>query len=208
MRSGWAAVCWAGAFLSLSSLAHADMIVGVVRDQTGAVLPGVSVELRGQGAAPSLTVTNGAGEYSFDGLAPDTYWLSFALVNFAAANRRDIKLEAGSMVRIDVALHLTLSADVTVTGKRTFTNLADAERPAEDLVGIAQSASQGGVIAHQIEMRPITRAGEVLETVPGLVISQHSGEGKANQYYLRGFNLDHGTDFATTDRKSTRLNSS
>ena len=42
------------------------------------------------------------------------------------------------------------------------------------------------------------RAGEVLETVPGLVISQHSGEGKANQYYLRGFNLDHGTDFSTS----------
>ena len=42
------------------------------------------------------------------------------------------------------------------------------------------------------------RAGEVLETVPGVIISQHSGDGKANQYYLRGFNLDHGTDFATT----------
>ena len=42
------------------------------------------------------------------------------------------------------------------------------------------------------------RAGEVLETVPGVIISQHSGEGKANQYYLRGFNLDHGTDFATS----------
>ena len=42
------------------------------------------------------------------------------------------------------------------------------------------------------------RPGEELETVPGLVISQHSGEGKANQYYLRGFNLDHGTDLATT----------
>ena len=42
------------------------------------------------------------------------------------------------------------------------------------------------------------RSGEVLETVPGMIISQHSGEGKANQYYLRGFNLDHGTDFSTT----------
>src|SRR5678816_1771201 len=42
------------------------------------------------------------------------------------------------------------------------------------------------------------RGGEVLETVPGMVIGQHSGEGKANQYYLRGFNLDHGTDFSTT----------
>ncbi|MCC7243421.1 MAG: TonB-dependent receptor [Acidobacteria bacterium] len=52
--------------------------------------------------------------------------------------------------------------------------------------------------ARQLEARPIMRTGEVLETVPGVVISQHSGEGKANQYYLRGFNLDHGTDFATT----------
>ena len=42
------------------------------------------------------------------------------------------------------------------------------------------------------------RPGEVLETVPGLIVSQHSGEGKANQYYVRGFNLDHGTDFSTT----------
>ena len=52
--------------------------------------------------------------------------------------------------------------------------------------------------ARQIDNRPIMRAGEVLEAVPGVIISQHSGEGKANQYYLRGFNLDHGTDFATS----------
>src|SRR5262249_59902259 len=38
----------------------------------------------------------------------------------------------------------------------------------------------------------------VLETGPGVIVTQHSGEGKANQYFLRGFNLDHGTDFATT----------
>ena len=42
------------------------------------------------------------------------------------------------------------------------------------------------------------RSGEVLETVPGVIITQHSGEGKANQYFLRGFNLDHGTDLAQT----------
>ena len=60
-----------------------------------------------------------------------------------------------------------------------------------------QSASQGSVSAAELKLRPVYRAGEMLETVPGVVISQHSGEGKANQYYLRGFNLDHGTDFAT-----------
>ena len=70
--------------------------------------------------------------------------------------------------------------------------------PAENLVGIAASASQGAITAAQLEARPIMRAGEVLETVPGMIVSQHSGEGKANQYYLRGFNLDHGTDFSTT----------
>lgn len=66
-----------------------------------------------------------------------------------------------------------------------------------DLVGIAESASQGHVGQEQLKYRPISRPGEILETVPGLIASQHSGEGKANQYYLRGFNLDHGTDFLT-----------
>ena len=95
-------------------------------------------------------------------------------------------------------LQLSLSADVTVTAKSSFVNLADFEDPTRSLVGIAQSASQGAITARQLEARPIMRTGEVLETVPGVLISQHSGEGKANQYYLRGFNLDHGTDFATT----------
>jgi outer membrane receptor protein involved in Fe transport len=69
---------------------------------------------------------------------------------------------------------------------------------ADDLVGTADSSTEGTVTPKQLEDRPVLRTGEVLETVPGVVISQHSGEGKANQYYLRGFNLDHGTDLATT----------
>ncbi len=65
------------------------------------------------------------------------------------------------------------------------------------LVGESQAASEGIVPAIQLAERPILRPGEVLEAVPGLVVTQHSGDGKANQYFLRGFNLDHGTDFAT-----------
>ena len=99
---------------------------------------------------------------------------------------------------MDATLQLSMSADVAVTGKRTFRNMADLDRPEGGLIGIADSASEGLVTGRQIDARPIMRAGEVLETVPGLIISQHSGEGKANQYYLRGFNLDHGTDFTTT----------
>src|SRR5207247_7426021 len=111
---------------------------------------------------------------------------------------RDVTLKSPDTIRVDLVMHLMFGAAVTVTAKSTFGNLADAERPAENLVGIAQSASQGAITGRQLDARAIMRSGDVLETVPGVIVSQHSGEGKANQYYLRGFNLDHGTDFATT----------
>ena len=59
------------------------------------------------------------------------------------------------------------------------------------------SATIGTVYSEQFQYRPLTRPGELMEVVPGLIVTQHSGEGKANQYFLRGFNLDHGTDFAS-----------
>jgi len=65
-----------------------------------------------------------------------------------------------------------------------------------DLTGEAQSASEGVVGYADFETRPILRPGELVEVIPGMVAAQHSGGGKANQYFLRGFNLDHGTDFA------------
>ena len=68
----------------------------------------------------------------------------------------------------------------------------------ENLVGTADSANEGTVLKQQIEDRAVYREGELLETTPGLVVTQHSGEGKANQYYLRGVNLDHGTDLRIT----------
>ncbi|MBI1318995.1 MAG: TonB-dependent receptor plug domain-containing protein [Candidatus Hydrogenedens sp.] len=71
------------------------------------------------------------------------------------------------------------------------------ESRADSLTGIADSATQGTVGQLQLRYRPTLRGGEVLETVPGVIITQHAGGGKANQYFLRGFNLDHGTDFAT-----------
>ena len=67
----------------------------------------------------------------------------------------------------------------------------------DDALGISDAASQGVVTRSGIEKRPLLRLGEVLEAVPGLVVTQHSGDGKANQFFLRGYNLDHGTDFAT-----------
>jgi outer membrane receptor protein involved in Fe transport len=57
-------------------------------------------------------------------------------------------------------------------------------------------ASETSFTGEELNARPVTRPGEVLEAVPGLIVTQHSGEGKANQYFLRGYNLDHGTDLA------------
>ncbi|HEY9420006.1 MAG TPA: TonB-dependent receptor [Thermoanaerobaculia bacterium] len=69
---------------------------------------------------------------------------------------------------------------------------------ASDMLGVADSAGEGVTGRKDLERRPILRPGELLETVPGVIITQHSGGGKANQYFLRGFNLDHGTDFRVT----------
>ena len=67
----------------------------------------------------------------------------------------------------------------------------------DNAVGSSDAASQGVINRELLASRPALRPGEVLEFVPGLIVTQHSGDGKANQYFLRGFNLDHGTDFAT-----------
>ncbi len=67
---------------------------------------------------------------------------------------------------------------------------------AADLLGLTGSASQGVVGQPEFKYRPLSRVGELVEVIPGALATQHSGSGKANQYFLRGFNLDHGTDFA------------
>ena len=67
----------------------------------------------------------------------------------------------------------------------------------DNAIGTTDAASGGTVTSKLIESRPTLRPAEVLEFVPGVIVTQHSGDGKANQYFLRGFNLDHGTDFAT-----------
>lgn len=77
----------------------------------------------------------------------------------------------------------TKKKEIVVTGKVDFTNL--------------NSASEDTVRSEQIRSRPIPRTGEIAEFVPGMIATQHSGSGKGNQYFLRGFSLDHGTDFAS-----------
>jgi hypothetical protein len=171
-------------------------VSGRVLDQTGAPLPGVAIDLVVD-SRELTTTTDDTGAYRFDAVPTGNAELTFRLLNFSVL-RRSLSVANSATVTANVELILSLNADVIVTAAGTFRNVADVEDPAANLVGIAAAASQGAVTAAQLDARPIMRAGEVLETVPGLVVSQHSGEGKANQYYLRGFNLDHGTDFSTT----------
>jgi hypothetical protein len=187
-----AVVCWASIVVAQST----GRVTGRVLDPTGAVLPGVRVDLIVGGSELSTT-TDEEGRYSFDAAPAGQAELTYRLLNFSVA-RRTVTIAAGRSTAADVTMTLSLSADVVVSRPALFRNVADIQNPAENLVGIAAAASQGAITAAQLEARPMMRSGEVLETVPGLIVSQHSGEGKANQYYLRGFNLDHGTDFATT----------
>ncbi len=73
---------------------------------------------------------------------------------------------------------------------------APAPAPTEPAEPVPTEASQSFSTGAQVNAIPVQRPGEALEVVPGLAVTQHSGEGKANQYWLRGFNLDHGTDLA------------
>ncbi|MCW5667498.1 MAG: TonB-dependent receptor [Piscinibacter sp.] len=85
----------------------------------------------------------------------------------------------------------------TVAAIQQLDRVEVAGRHYDNAVGSTDAASQGTIRAELLKSRPALRPGEVLEFVPGVIVTQHSGDGKANQYFLRGFNLDHGTDFAT-----------
>lgn len=110
-------------------------------------------------------------------------------------HRPGLRAPATAMAVLAAFWPATLAASGIPTGAPLEEIVVTARRIG--LVGQSQAASEGVVSRVQIEGRPVLRPGEVLEVVPGLVVTQHSGDGKANQYFLRGFNLDHGTDFAS-----------
>jgi outer membrane cobalamin receptor len=99
---------------------------------------------------------------------------------------------------IVIAILALTSVGAWAGGEQVIQKVVVTGQASTDLVGDAESANVGTVTAKQLEARTVYRPGELLESVPGLIVSQHSGEGKANQFYLRGFNLDHGTDLRTT----------
>ena len=170
-------------------------ITGRVTDTTGEPLPAATVEVRTAAGAPTHTQTDADGRYAFDALVPGEYTLSVQLQGFVTVDRRGVVVTPGAAAAENVVLFVGATTAVVVTGRQTFRNLSLAD--AQDaLIGVADAASTGVVTAAELDERARRRPAEALEAVPGVVVSQHSGEGKANQYYLRGFNLDHGTDLA------------
>src|SRR3984957_2117538 len=165
--------------------AYPPPLSGTVVDTSGAVIAGASVQVRrSNGTVQMTTQSNTRGSFIISEIAAGNYRLVVSKPGFET---KEMLVSIGTTAAVPLRISLvvrSLSTSINVQGRQ------------DDLVGNAESATQGTVGATEIQERPILRAGEVLETVPGVIITQHAGGGKANQYFLRGFNLDHGTDFA------------
>jgi outer membrane receptor protein involved in Fe transport len=103
----------------------------------------------------------------------------------------------GLLAALACALALSAHAQQAVQEVTTPMDTVVVTGKYDNSIGLWDAASEGAVTGEGIAKRPLMRTAEVVESVPGLIVTQHSGDGKANQYFLRGYNLDHGTDFAT-----------
>jgi hypothetical protein len=157
-------------------------VTGVVSDETGGVLPGVSVELRPAAAgAPVETVSDGQGVYRFSNVAAGSAELSYRLINFSFV-RRMITVGTGGTVTANATMFVATSADIVITAPRTFRNLAEIQNPAENLVGVAAAGSEGAITAAQLAVRPVNRAAEVLEGARPLRPKDATLAGEIEQY--------------------------
>jgi outer membrane receptor protein involved in Fe transport len=172
--------------IATTEKAKASQLAGTVVDPSGAVISGATVLVRSaNGAAPRTTQSDSNGSFLFSGLPAGNYRLVASKPGFETKEIPVTIAGNGELAPLRISLSVSaVSTSIDVQGRE------------DDLVGVADSATQGTVGAKEIDDRPMLRSGEILEAVPGLIITQHAGGGKANQYFLRGFNLDHGTDFA------------
>jgi hypothetical protein len=170
--------------MSRSTLAQ-EVLSGTVVDASGAVIAGATVVVQSaEGSVPKTMQSDKNGNFTVAGMSTGNYRVVVSKPGFET-KEVPVVIGTGATTPLRVSL--------AVSGVNTTVNVQGRE---DDLVGTADSAAEGTVGAKEIGDRPILRSGEILETIPGVMITQHAGGGKANQYFLRGFNLDHGTDFA------------
>ena len=161
----------------VSVYAHLGNLSGKVYDQaTNLPLSGVTVQLVGLGKA---TLTNELGQYRFDGLVAAPYKIDLSHVGFKAQ-------------LIDVLVQDDQTTFVSTMLSATSVDLSEV------IVSSLRAHDQQLISSLDIKLRPIINSQEILRLVPGLFIGQHAGGGKAEQIFLRGFDLDHGTDIRLT----------
>ena len=178
-RRGWLALAAAGLLALPAAGQRPAALRGTVADSlSGQPLPGVSVRLVGQ---PGGTATDALGQFRLAGLAPGTYQLRLGALGYRPKTTA-VTLLAGETRGLAASLATTaLSlAEVTVSQPRD---------PNQTLAAISHIDQT---------LRPINSAQDLLRLVPGLFIAQHAGGGKAEQIFVRGFDADHGTDFAVS----------
>jgi hypothetical protein len=170
-------------FLSLAHAQSTQRVEGRIVTPEERPVAGATVAIPALGLTAT---TNSEGLFVLDDVAPGQWEIVFGPpggslirepVRIAADDREPLTL-------VLVQLPRGVSSTLTVRAR------------ADSLVGRVDTASEGIVGQIDLQTRPILRSGDLVETVPGVIATQHSGGGKANQYFLRGFNLDHGTDFA------------
>jgi len=169
--------CLASLLISISAYAHLGTLVGTVYDQaTNLPIRGVTVQLTGSGKA---MLTNELGQYRFDGLVASPYKIELSHVGYKSQ-----------------VITASIVDDQTTTIKTLLTT-ASVEL-SEVIISSQRPHDQQLVSSLDIKLRPIVNSQEILRMVPGLFIGQHAGGGKAEQIFLRGFDLDHGTDIRLT----------
>lgn len=161
-------------------------VYGQVQSNTGFV-PKARISLK---EINRILYTDEKGNFEFSGLTPGEYTLiifsqGYRLkYQFFKLNNQDEYLKI-TLVRRNIAERIPETSGIYVKGDSL------------NGLGIAGSASEGTIHKDRIASRPLSRTGELEEAVPGLIATAHSGGGKANQFFLRGFTLDHGTDLSS-----------
>ncbi|WP_097127128.1 TonB-dependent receptor [Spirosoma fluviale] len=169
--------CIVSLLISVSAYAHLGTLVGTVYDQsTNLPLRGVTVQLTGSGKA---MLTNELGQYRFDGLVASPYKVELSHVGYKS------QVINASIIDDQITTVKTLLATSSVDLSEV---VVSSQRPHDQQL----------ISSLDIKLRPIVNSQEILRLVPGLFIGQHAGGGKAEQIFLRGFDLDHGTDIRLT----------
>lgn len=155
--------------------AQAGGLKGMVKDiENKVVIPGVSIQLPAEGKG---SLTDETGSFTISNLGPGDYEMTFTCTGYSTESIK-VVIEPNKIAEVSVLLKreaLQLAA-VTVSGNYKFAS--------NILSGV------------DIRLRPVNSSQDVLKMVPGLFIAQHAGGGKAEQIFMRGYDIDHGTDIS------------